>query len=120
MEDGLISINEAMTELESQKSQLTYTMSAKASQLISAQTALESGKQQMESAKTQLDTAEEQLKDAKEQALDQADVNSIITMDMVTQILTAQNFSMPAGYITDTDETEYMCASAIKLPIWMN
>lgn len=115
LEDGLISINEAMTELESQKSQLTYTMSAKASQLISAQTALESGKQQMESAKTQLDTAEEQLADAKEQALEQADVNSIITMDMVTQILTAQNFSMPAGYITDTDETEYMVRVGDKI-----
>ena len=39
----------------------------------------------------------------KEAALDSADMTGVITMDNVSAILDAQNFSMPAGYVTDND-----------------
>ena len=50
-----------------------------------------------------MDTVEESRADA----LEQADLNGIITMDMITQILTAQNFAMPAGYV-EQDGVSYM------------
>ena len=65
----------------------------------------------MGSASAQLASGEEKLKeskdafeDTKEEAFDASDMYNILTMDTLTNILTAQNFSMPAGYITNDGE----------------
>ena len=55
----------------------------------------------------QIDSGLETIEDSREGALRQADLNNIITMDMVTKILTAQNFAMPAGYV-EQDGINYM------------
>ena len=49
----------------------------------------------------QLQSALSQLQSSKEAALASADMTGVITMQNVSAILSAQNFSMPAGYITD-------------------
>lgn len=56
---------------------------------------------QLEQGLAQLDLGLEQLADAKEAALKQADLHNILTMDIVSQLLMAQNFSMPAGSVKD-------------------
>ncbi len=61
----------------------------------------------MDSAMEQIDEGFEAIEEGRQDAIKQADLNNIITMDMVTQILTAQNFSMPAGYV-EQDEVSYM------------
>ena len=35
-------------------------------------------------------------------------MNNTVTLENVSNILTAQNFSMPAGYITDDQNNKYM------------
>lgn len=55
---------------------------------------------------SQIKSAETQLNEARKQALESADITDKITPETINQILTAENFSMPAGYISD-DETEY-------------
>ncbi len=55
----------------------------------------------------QLQEKQEELKEAKESAYDEADLEQILTMDTLTNILTAQNFSMPAGYVTENG-TKYL------------
>ncbi len=65
------------------------------------------GSASIESAKEQIESGFEQIEEGREDALKQADLNNIITMDMVTQILTAQNFAMPAGLVKQ-DGIEYM------------
>lgn len=83
---------------------------------------LKSAKEQLESAEEQLDDAWEQINDAREQiddgwdslregeedlaeakadALANADMTDILTVEMVENLLAAQNFSMPAGYVTE-------------------
>ena len=42
----------------------------------------------------------DELKDAKEKAFQEADLEGAINEEMVAGILAAQNFSMPAGYIS--------------------
>lgn len=97
--------------------------------LDSAQKQLEAGEEQIESGQEQLDAGadqikdgydqindnaeqladalqqildgEEQIEEAREDAYDQADMNGILTVDTVEQLLAAQNFSMPAGYVTE-------------------
>ena len=57
------------------------------------------GSASIESAMTQIEDGFDTIEESREDALKQADLNNIITMDLVTQILTAQNFAMPAGYV---------------------
>lgn len=56
---------------------------------------------QGESALSQIEEGELQLADARKEAYENADAGSILTMDTVSALLTAQNFSMPAGYVTE-------------------
>ena len=65
------------------------------------------GKTTIESALEQIDAGFETLETSREKAIRDANLYSIVTMDMVTQILTAQNFTMPAGYVTQ-DGVSYM------------
>lgn len=47
------------------------------------------------------------MESSREDALDKADLNNIVTMEMVSKILAAQNFAMPAGY-AEQDGVKYM------------
>ncbi|MDO5392586.1 MAG: efflux RND transporter permease subunit [Eubacteriales bacterium] len=75
---------------------------------------LDSAASQLEEAQKQLDSGKEQLEDAKEQALDKTNLNNILTSDMVKGILSAENFSMPAGYVTE-EGTDYLVRVGDKL-----
>lgn len=87
IESGKVSLDAALAELNSQK--------------ISATIEIAAGKAALTAGEGQLEQAEEALKDQKDDAYDQADVTKIITADMVKGILAAQNFTMPAGYVTE-------------------
>ncbi|SEG22330.1 Multidrug efflux pump subunit AcrB [Eubacterium ruminantium] len=50
-----------------------------------------------------LDETRSQINDAKEKAASAADIEGILTLDLLKQLLTAQNFEMPAGYINESD-----------------
>ena len=65
------------------------------------------GGSSMDSAMAQIDEGFEAIEEGREDAIKQADLNNIVTMEMVTQILAAQNFSMPAGYVKQ-DGVSYM------------
>ena len=91
---GQSQMTAAQIELETQK--LLGSI-----QLSSAANKIAMGSAQLETAQAQLDQGKEQLSDAKEQAQEKADLNTILTSDMVKGILTAENFSMPAGYVTE-------------------
>lgn len=97
-------------------------LDASEKQLETAEEQLESGQEQIDSGWEQIADGEEQLKDSAEQlsdalqqildgeeeleenrvnAYDKADMNGILTVDTVESLLQAQNFSMPAGYVTE-------------------
>ena len=65
------------------------------------------GSASIESAMTQIEDGFDAIEEGREDAIKKADLNDIITMDLVTQILTAQNFAMPAGYVKQ-DGVSYM------------
>lgn len=48
-------------------------------------------------------------------ALDSADVSGTLTVEMISNILKAQNFSMPAGYITEDDGVQYLVKIGDKI-----
>lgn len=62
----------------------------------------------------QLQNALESLTGQRQAALDSADLTGMLTIRMISQILTAQNFSMPAGYIGEGDN-QYLVSVGDKL-----
>jgi len=100
LESGLLTIEEAQAALEKQKLQGMIQLSTAAGQLAAGSASIDMALGQLENGMTTLE-------DSRADALRQADLNNIITMEMVTQILTAQNFSMPAGYVEE-DGISYM------------
>ena len=68
---------------------------------------LEEAQGQLTAQKSRLNSAMTQINSAGNQALKQADLSSMITMEMVSGVLQGQNFSMPAGYVQE-DGAKYL------------
>ena len=66
------------------------------------------GNVQLKLALQQIEEGEKQLAQTRKQVLEQLDLNGMLSVSMVEQLLTAQDFSMPAGYIDDNDGVSYM------------
>ena len=99
LDSGAVTVDQALQELSRQQTSGIMQMSAGMSQILAGQSALSAAQQQLESAKAELEGARDEFASQKEAAYKNADLP--ITMDMVSQLLTAQNFSMPAGYIEE-------------------
>ncbi len=81
---------------------------------ITAAAAFGSANAQIASAQATLESSEKELKEARKsyeksrkEALKQANLDQLLTQDQLSGILTAENFSMPAGYISE-DGTQYL------------
>ncbi|MDE7447159.1 MAG: efflux RND transporter permease subunit [Lachnospiraceae bacterium] len=108
---GELQMNLAKAQLEASEKQLE----SGEKQLESGQEQIDAGWEQIRDGEKQLnDTAkqladaleqikdgEEQLEEGREDAYNKADMNSVLTVDNVEALLRAQNFSMPAGYVTE-------------------
>lgn len=90
LEAQLVLLEEKQTQLEAGK----LTMSE---ELAKASLKLESAEKELNEGRTQFETA-------REQAFEKADLSGIVTQEMISSILAADNFSMPAGYLTENGE----------------
>ncbi len=89
-------LDKTIGDLQKQKDNISF-------QLGTAYSDLSATKSTIESTVMQLQSSLSQIESQKEAAIDSADMTGVITMDNVSAILNAQNFSMPAGYVTDND-----------------
>lgn len=97
-QEGLEKAQEAYEQLESGKISAAAGFGSGQAQLAAAEQSLAQAEEQMEQA-------QEQFEDARQQALEQADLSTLLTKDMVSGLVMAQNFSMPAGYIKEGDDS---------------
>ncbi len=102
LEAGAISATNALADAANQITSGIGALAETTMSMMSAQAQLT-----LSLAQAQLNDKMAQLTDAKSQALDSADLKGILTMDMVSNILKAENFSMPAGYV-QKDGTDYL------------
>lgn len=92
--------DEGMAKLADQVTAGTLTMADAVTQIISANI-------QLDSALNQIDQGLQTLAESRSAALSQADLSSSLNLSTITALLTAQNFSMPAGYLKE-DGVNYM------------
>ena len=97
-QEGLEKALEAYKQLESGKLSAAAGFGSGQAQLAAAEQSLTQAEEQMEQA-------QEQFEDARQQAMEQADLSKLLTKDMVSGLVMAQNFSMPAGYIKEGDDS---------------
>lgn len=92
--------DEGVAKLADQVTAGTLTMADAVTQIISANI-------QLDSALNQIDQGLQTLEESHSAALSQADLSSSLNLSTITALLTAQNFSMPAGYLKE-DGVNYM------------
>ena len=107
IQDGITQIDTGMLQLKDAAALLHQQTTSGLLELTGAATELAVGNATITSALTQIDAGLDTLEQSKEDALKQADLTNLLTMDMVSSILTAQNFAMPAGYV-EQDGVNYM------------
>ena len=69
---------------------------------------------QLSQAKSQIESGLKQLREAFEKVESQTDLGGLLSISTVSGLLTAQNFSMPAGYIDDNSGVSYMVSVGQK------
>ena len=111
-EQGLVQINGGIAAIESGlasvaegKTTINDTLATLNKSQITGSVEMGSASAQLASGEEKLQQAKDEFEDTKQEAYDASDLNKILTMETLENILTAQNFSMPAGYITDEGES---------------
>lgn len=111
VEGGITACQQAIDALPGQKQALEQALST----LGNKQRQIEQGRSALNLATTQgtvglalaeqqLEEQERQFETARDEALKSANLDGAITRSMVANILKAENFSMPAGYISEDGE----------------
>ena len=102
-ESGKLDVENGYAELDNQKKQVYGKLNSAQSQLNEGKAALEAGEKELETGKQQLEAAEQEAQKQLEAAKEAANLHNVISKDMLAKLLSAQNFSMPAGYMDEGD-----------------
>lgn len=115
LDNNTVSVNQALSEIEKQQSLAAYQLSGGLSALNTKQSEVNNALTQLNSAQEELKSASDELSDQKEKAKKAADMTNTVTISNVSNILTAQNFSMPAGYVSDDENIKYLVRVGDKI-----
>ena len=111
---GKLTVSQALQQIDTQESSANYEMNQNLTKMIVGDQMLEATLSQLESAQQELDASKETFEKTKADALEKADITDKITLSSISAILTAQNFSMPAGYVAE-DGVDYLVRVGDKI-----
>jgi HAE1 family hydrophobic/amphiphilic exporter-1 len=111
---GIATLTEAQGQISEGQSSLDDAYAALNESMINGILDMSEAAAQLADAENQLSLGQSQLDSARESAESSADLNQILTVDMLGNLLVAQNFSMPAGYVTEGDKS-YMIRVGDKI-----
>ncbi len=110
LDENLAAAKAGLAQVEGGYSELEKQKDAVHGQIYGAQKQIDAGREKLEAGEAELDSGQQQLDEALQQARDQltaakeaADLHGILTKELVAQLVQAQNFEMPAGYVADGD-----------------
>ena len=111
------SLSKLMDDLESGRlrAQVEGTVSDLMVNLMDGMTQITEAQIQLDQAKTQIESGLKQIQEAYKNVSEQTDLGGLLSISTVSGLLTAQNFSMPAGYINDDSGVRYMVSVGQKL-----
>ena len=94
IDEQIAAVDAALQNLETEGAAASFTLGNRYADLAAAESTIDATVNQLQSALAQVHSS-------REAALASADMTGVLTMSNISAILSAQNFSMPAGYITD-------------------
>lgn len=96
IDDRISQIDSAIKNFGDNDTEISFNLNKQYSDLVGAESTINSTAQKLkESAET--------IKSQRDAAIAGADLTDVLTMENISAILNAQNFEMPAGYVTDGD-----------------
>lgn len=101
---GLETLKDKRSELANQKSELEKKKNELVSGEATLNKELNKAEKELNDGSKKIDEGLITLDEKQEEAFKKSDLNGIITKDMIKGILMGQNFSMPAGYISEDGE----------------
>lgn len=101
LEAGKTQLEAGKTQIAAGKQQLNEQESQLNEQKTTANEGFSDAQKELAAGESQLKEQSSQFDQKKQDALAAADISNTLTTDMIKNILKAQNFEMPAGYITE-------------------
>ncbi len=99
LEAGLTQINNGKEELASKKAQIEEQEKQLEIAKVTLSTELSTASSKLASSQAELEKGQKEFESARDEAYKNASLEGVITQSMISNILTAENFSMPAGSI---------------------
>lgn len=97
-----------LTEYQNQLAQAQAGSVAAASQFGSGSAQLAAAQSSINSSKSELESARSQYEQSREEALKQANIDMLVDKNTLAQLIQAQNFSMPAGYLKSDSDDQWL------------
>ena len=98
----------AMDNVPALMNSFSQALGSYSSQQLSAYMQFSEARDLLNNYENQFKEAQQQYEDAKEKALASADVAKMLDINTLAQLIYAQNFSMPAGYVQDKDGQSWL------------
>ena len=98
----------AMDNVPGLMNQFSVALGTYSSQQLSAYMQFTEAREKLKDYENQLEDAKQLYEDTKEKALASADVAKQLDIKTLAQLIYAQNFSMPAGYVADKDGQSWL------------
>ena len=107
LDKNLKTLNSALKQIKKGKKTINSQLTQFNVQSATATQKMNDGEIKLAQGEAQLNSSQSQLDSSKEQAKEAANIKNKLTVENVKALLTAQNFEMPAGYISEGN-TQYL------------
>ena len=106
MNQQMAKIDQQYKEADKGKFEAAVSIASGDAQMANGLSGIESSQKDLDEAKKELKEAKKQYRQSRKAALENANISSLANMDTLSQMISAQDFSMPAGYIKDKEKSE--------------
>ena len=107
LDKNIKALKQALKQIQKGKKEIDANLTTVTAQSANANSQMTSGEIGIAQGESQITMGQQQLDASKKQAKAAANIKDKITVDNVKAMLIAQNFEMPAGYISE-DNTQYL------------
>ncbi|MBE5958590.1 MAG: hypothetical protein E7254_07005 [Lachnospiraceae bacterium] len=101
-------VNEKTGDLDAAESKVYEGGYNAAAGFGSGSAQISAAKTQLDSAQEELDKAKKQLDDSRQAAIDNSNIDALLKLDTLSGLIYAQNFKMPAGYVDDKNDVQWL------------
>ena len=98
----------AMDDVPGLMDQFTQIVGTYSQQQLQAYIKFTEAREMLNNYEQQLADAKQQYEDAKQKAMENSDVAKMLDINTLAQLIYAQNFSMPAGYVKDSSNKSWL------------